>query len=213
MRRLHPVLFLIIIVTVMTSCSKKPVTITLSPTVTSTPVASPAEKAITISNGKGSIVWMIKEQKDGYVVSDCAGEPVATVTVGENSIEVKDKKNRAVCTLKKHGHDCTMESSPGKRYYISGGQHRGITILDGDRNLRYRIARNAENRMTISGDVSRMVLIKNNGAAIIDGSGSTLFTVTGIKQDACFIGLTGLEPLQRIAVMVFYMKYHGRNGE
>jgi hypothetical protein len=176
-----------------------------TPTGASTlPEAAPALK-ITIEDGSGKVLYVLKKKEGKYRILDDREQAIGEVKIEADRVKIKDKSDRVLWKIKKKDGGCKLTTdSDAELYRIKGAG--GDYKLKDSKDIEVARIKNKGNYLEISGMGSGKVKSEGDGVAIEDGKGTVLFSIKrGLKkEEGCFLGLTSLEPLQRVGLVLFY---------
>lgn len=200
---------LAVMLPLLAGCGKQqsaPIAPTPKP-VASTPLSAespPATTKILIEDSAGKILWAISPKEGAYGISDGAGQAIGEVKVEADRVKVKDSSGKVIWKIKKKENGCKLYDGSDKEIYRIKRKEGGFRIRDTRDTELYSI-KPKEGYLEIKGPPR--IKIKSEGEKVtIKGDSGTIYKVrSGLSQEeACFLGLTNLDPMQRIGLVIFF---------
>lgn len=202
----------IILCLTLTSCGKisgdKKDSSAAPPATSSTEAAAEAE-ALTISDSGSTILWTVTEKGARYSVKGGQGETAAEIKIEKDRVKVSDGNGKPICKIKKKDIGCKVYDGNDQELYRIRSKEGELKIKDTKDNEIAHIRKKGDQ---LSVKCSSPCKVKESGGTveINDEKGALLFQVTGPvkKEEACFLGITAMDPVHRIALLVFYREVH-----
>jgi hypothetical protein len=166
---------------------------------------TPPELKIAINDDSGKTLYTLKRKEGKYRILDAGDQIIGEVRIEIDRVKIKDKNGSVLWKIKKKDNGCKLTNVSDAELYKIRGSGGDFKIKDSRDSEVARIKIRGE-YLEISGLGNGKVKSEGEGIKIEDSKGTVILSVkAGLKkEEGCFLGLTSLEPLQRIGLVLYF---------
>jgi hypothetical protein len=150
-------------------------------------------------------LWTVAREGQRYVVKDGQGGTAAFIKIEADRAKMSDAGGKPLCKIKKKDIGCKVYDGSDQELYRIRNKEGELKIKD-TKDTEIAHIRTSGNELSIKSATPCKAKESGGAVEIDDDKGAVLFRLAGQikKEEACFMGITAIDPLQRIALVVFY---------